>query len=458
MGLLKTREPRSYVLTNDHTINAIFTKNQPDWYEWLKWLFPIINASVLTPAVVLTADSASLSVYALIALNTSLLLWHLKQVLTRIYYDNGNRTQHMLQLGAILCAGLVGANLAFMTLFVLGENPPSLFIGFYMINFISTLANLAASLSNMLFPWIIKQASHFKAYITHASSSIKKLPAAILKKLEKREKFYLTTNGYYNEDSVSNEVPSNAFATILREMGIGDNRLNDKDILVTARRKAANLCYTYRVRKERKFAGGFLESQTIDKVNKLANEIIAEGKFTRRSDGFGFFSARVHFHINKLIYDLKALSDITEPIMNHRDNAIRHIRVMNEYVKIDNLPKVILNLAKNSNIKLFEHLRQNIHFKTHPQTVVEQIKELQRISKALLQQRMSKKLIKLHDEEGYSISEIVDLLYRRLPDTFKELSSRDNRLINDVIQQLREKLKNRRTSKTTPCPLSEHRC
>jgi hypothetical protein len=448
MVLLKIRKLRRYILKKDHALNTILTTGTPNWYAWLEWLFPIVNASFLTPAILFTGESAAIGTYYLIAINAGLLLWHLKHTFENIYYDEGNRTRHVFQLLCILLAGVAGVALAWVSLPLIATPSTQLLI-FYMVNVASSLANFSASLSGMFFPWIINQYRTIKAYVMRSTARVIKLPHSISEKLKKNDEYYLSRHGYTRD--VEEQKP-NSFVTILRNLGIGGfQKMSDQDILVSARAKATSLCYTYRMRKENKFSGTFRENKAIDQANELANEIVVDGKFEENSDGFKFFKKRVALHTGKLVYDLEILDKITKDMGENPDQKMQSERVktISQYVKIDGLYTVVEMLNENPNINLYKKLKANVRFNGHPKNLLEQIQQMQAISEALLEERMLEKLIKLHDEEAYGVDEIHALLRKKLPDDFPK------DLVKKALALLQERIQQRSKDRIRYCPLEE---
>lgn len=441
----KIRKLRRYILKKDHAIDVILTTTAPNWYSWLQWLFPIVNASFLTPAILYGADQVSMGTYYLIGINAILLAWNLKHTLENLYFDTGNRLRYAIQLSIIVLAGLLGAGLALMTMPLVSADPSTFLVIFYVVNVASSIANFAASLSGMFIPWLMKHGQILIESVMGSGKRLLKLPRSISDKLNKNDEFYLTRHKCHND-----EKNVNLFAKVLRNLGIGNDESSDKEILLSARKKATNFCYTYKKRNEEKVAGSFWRSKVIDTITDRTNEIVVDGKFNENSDGFRFFKGRVEWHGDKIVYDLKVLQEIMAPLKDDSNETLTEkVKTISKHVKIDYLYTVVEKLNKDKKIQLYTELNKNIHFKGKPQTLREQVHQMQEISQRLLEKRIRKKLIKFHDEEGFGVNEIRKYITNKLPNGF------DEKYINKALALLQNVLEKRYANEIRPCPLED---
>lgn len=441
----KKRQARPRNPKDDLTFNAIFSGNEPKWQDWIMWAYPILNASFFTPAVVLTAATATYATYFLIALNFSLFAWHVNQTFFNLLYDAGNRKRHFLQFLIICGFSGLGVYLALLALPLALPNATLAVSAFFIANFVTTSANFAATVCDLTLPWLLSSITNLIAKMRSAPKSLTILPEVIVTKSQ-ASKDYST-----HRDNITNLTDT------LQKNQLKRDKETDEENNSRFRQKLLNLCFSFRQRKLNKFAGLLRESDAINKTQSHANEIFT-CSLSPTSDGFKFFSARSNKNMMKLSFQLQRLLSIEKTAKiasNSKDNLVEFLKIVNRHLVIDGLENAVSEIESTDNSPT-DILNNHIGFDSKCDNQKQQVQQIVRFSHEILDDIIQGNLIKLHDETALTVEEIR----KKLDDKYFKHTPKSNaeQLIQHALNRFEAFLGERAKDGQATCPLATHNC
>lgn len=441
----KKRAAKPRALKDDTTVNAIFSGNEPKWQDWVMWAYPIINASLFTPAVVLTATTATYATYFLIALNFSLFAWHVNQTFFNLMYDAGNRKRHFLQFLIVSGFAVLGAYLALLALPVALPEATIAVTVFFVANFVTTSANFAATVCDLVLPWVLSSIANLIDKVRRAPKSIVLLPEVLITKSEESK------NYSSHRDNITN------LSHALQSQQLKRDKETNQEANSRFRLKLLNLCFTFRQRKLNKIAGLLRESDAINKSQSHASEIFS-GTLSPSSNAYNFFSGRCNKNMMKLSFELNRLSSIekaSKKASSNKANLVDFLKTINEQLTIDGLETAVSKI-ESTDTSPVDILNDHIYFDTKCDTQDQQVKELVTFSHSILDDIVQANLTKLHDEEALTIDEIKKKLDAKY---FKHTPKSDEeKLVETACETFKAFLTMRKKHGQETCPIKTHCC
>lgn len=444
-NIWKSRQAKPRRIKGDFTIMAMFSTSEPKWQDWIMWAYPIVNASFFTPAVVLTAATATYSTYLLIALNFSLFGWHVGQTLFNLLYDHGNRKRHVLQFLIISGFAVLGVYLALLALPLALPGASPAVVAFFIANFVTTCANFAASVCNLILPWVLSGLSRLFNSLRGAPKGITPLPNVLIDQCEASKDF-----SNHSDDVIN-------LAKVLAEHQLQGSKESDQEACARYRLKVINSSFALRNRKVSKLAGLLREAALMDKLQSNANEVV-EGRLTTSSDAATFFFGLSNKNMMKLSFDLARLTVIHEAsqnINNDKDRLVSFLQAVDHRVTIDGL-NTALSIMRSTEKSPVEILNDYISFESEPKDLDGQVKSIVKIADDILAELIQVSLIKLHDEEALTVEEIAAMLKEKY---FKyEPNSISEGLVKKSCDNFKTFLRERENYGQTICPIPTHSC
>lgn len=447
----KKRKIKSYDVDLDPSILAIYPKERPDWTAWFTWLYPLLNVSLLTPAVVLTAETAVFSTYALISVNIVISVWQTGMLLHNLVYDRGNFSRHLVNVFLVIGATFLATQVAWMTLPLTIPDAPHLVKAFFVANFVSSFINFANTACLLMLPWLQKHARSMYAWFRGRPLGVIRMPSV----LEERSRI---NDEYFYHDAVLKEMPRKLTSTHLKQ-----EKEPPQQAVYRLRTKFHNLCYQYRQRKLANFAGVLTQVDKLKKVEKFGRRVFKEGKLSLGSDPSDFFYSRMHKYFSKLSFRTKQLTeiqDLHQQLQDSPEDAAlfkQFLHRVNSAVTIDQLSAGLDTLSSDEGVtseQIEKMLVEYVSSEGKDGATIAQ--ELVTLSEALLAEPILHYALRLHDEVGLGVKELLSQLENNYLKKFDNLQAEAaSEFVGRIVA---EHLEKRKTSGETVCPFEFHEC
>lgn len=386
------------LIEEDKAIKSRFA-SEKNSSEYLLTIYPLLSASVFTPAVSLTAENASTSTYLSVSLNVIFTFVSVRRLIQNLRFDALN-TRHYVQLLVMLSLSAVGLYLG-----ILASDGFDLTLKIFTImNIMSAGLNFGFAITEISLPWMVNHSGKV------AAKAINK-PYLITPSEPFRE-----TSAFCDEAifQIRSRPETDSFLraiSFIEPDKVSEANLRVRNLIG----KASSYYYLMSEKFLRMFAGNLKHAPLISGLKDSGRGIRKYNNFGRYRDPFDTYFNAVFDTINHLYFCIILKWHITEENNICKENTNTYdptnlLKDINESVYLDRLSEA-LKLAANTNIKL-TNLKPYILFEnpTALSHYHDQVSELIKMVNVILDTEINNTINRLSTEFFLHSREIKGLL------------------------------------------------
>lgn len=455
----KRRKAKSFHIRSDAVIDAVYQDNEPPWRAWMLTFLSIITAlNTADLAVAGVAFELTIPFFlnlAFVAINISVACYYLYHTIVDVFANNANRMMDVVKLAIVGGLGYTFAKAGMATLAALTPNAGSLLVALFMANSIAIGVNVGIAATGLFLPWMYKKCKNLFAKMR------RKHPDPIM--LTKKEEKIMTRNDdghYHNCVSYNRSV-----LTKFLELGLSgsiDTPNEKKKFAKKARRHVALMMKARKYHSERKAIASTLREQSdIQVYNRSFKTVVKDCKMWENTEPYNTYMKNVKTPITKISHDLakayrldKLLAKCDNDNVDKADTLLKTICGRDSLsgdmnITIDKLKSGLKTVDVNESTSQ-DYLTMINDYTIQGKPLSDLNSALSKIvemAKTCLTDNHFKKLLKLHDQAGFSLDEIKEALKR----SFRSLENEDSELsgfaeetnYDEIVQPVIDYIKNR---------------